>query len=267
MKHFHMVVQWILIPALIFSAPALAAGELKLDYAAAINMAGRQRMLSQRITKSYLQVGLGANPELSRIQLQESIDQFDAQLRALAEFATASDISTAIKQVTDLWKPFRDKALATPGRADAEQLVRMDEPLLLACEHVVQLLEEASSNHQGRLVNISGRQRMLSQRLAKFYMVVAAGVGTPSVGEQIQIAKAEFKEALDSLSAAEVNTASIRDKLEAVGQQWIWLESALNMQYDSSYPLIVADASEKILVLMELLTDMYARLDNSGMHW
>ena len=264
MRCFRGVVLLMLIPGLAFSGAVPAAGETELDYASAINIAGRQRMLSQRISKSYLQVGLGANPELSRFQLQASIDQFDEQLRTLDEFAPNGDIGAAVREVADQWQSFRDKALTPPARTDAEQLLRMDETLLLACEHVVQLLEEASGSQQGRLVNTAGRQRMLSQRLAKFYMAVAAGVGTPAASEQMQIARAEFIEALDTLSAAEVNTAGIRDKLEAVGQQWIWFESALNMQDDSSYPLIVSDASEKILVLMESLTSMYASLDNSG---
>lgn len=264
MTHYRAMVLMMLIPVLVFSVPAPTAGGTELDYAAAINMAGRQRMLSQRITKSYLQVGLGANQELSRSQLQASIGQFESQLRALDEFAPAGDVGTAINQVTALWEPFREKALLTPDRASAKQLARMDEALLQECEHVVQLLEEASGSNHGRLVNISGRQRMLSQRLAKFYMVIAAGIGTPAIREQMQLARGEFKSALNTLSAAEENTAGIRDKLDAVRQQWIWFDSALSLQDDSLYPLIVADASEKILVLMESLTNMYASLNNSG---
>jgi nitrate/nitrite-specific signal transduction histidine kinase len=252
------------LPVLVLPGPAFAAEGAELDYAAAINMAGRQRMLSQRITKSYLLVGLGANTAHSQAQLHAAIDRFESQLNALGGFAPGGETGSAINKVRTLWEPFRDKALVTPDRAEAEKLARMDEELLLACEHVVQLLEETSGSHQGWLVNISGRQRMLSQRLAKFYMVIAAGMGTPAVLKEIQIARTEFREALDILSGAEVNTVAIRDKLKEVGQQWIWLESALNMQKDSSYPLIVADASEKILVLMESLTAMYASLDESG---
>ena len=58
------------------AALALVAGALSgtaavaaPDYGAAIDMAGRQRMLTQRIVKAYCQVGMRVTPEVSRAQL------------------------------------------------------------------------------------------------------------------------------------------------------------------------------------------------------
>ena len=264
MTYFRAVaVGWFV--AVCFSASPVApvlAGDV--DYATAINVAGRQRMLTQRITKSYLQIELGTNTELSREQLQASVALFERQLLKLQRFATAQDVKVALSRVETLWRPFREKALATPSIVDAADLNRAGEVLLQVCEDVVQLLEDASGSEFGRLVNISGRQRMLSQRLAKYYMLYAANVETRSAREQMLRAANEFKGGLDTLISAVENTPAISNKLEAVERQWMWLDSALGMQDGTVYPLIVADASGKILLLMESITAMYAR--NAPLH-
>ena len=55
------------------------------DWAEAINTAGRQRMLTQRITRAYVQAGLGANAGVATRQLEQSVTRFDGQLALNAD--------------------------------------------------------------------------------------------------------------------------------------------------------------------------------------
>jgi len=239
--------------------PASPVYAIDLTYATAIDKAGRQRMLTQRIVKSYVQIGLGANAGLSRQQLEESVYLFETQLSELKRFSPNKEMCNALEQVEMLWRPFKKVASAPPDKSGAAQLNQMDEVLLNACEVVVSRLEDASGGDDyGHLVNISGRQRMLSQRLGMLYMLFSAGLGKPSMQNEMNRVRHEFRGALDTLTNATENTPRIKQKLAAVAQQWIWLESALDMQTDNYYPLIVADTSEKILRLMESITDLYA---------
>lgn len=250
----------IVLAAVLLEGGWKIVGAAELDFGSATNKAGRQRMLTQRITKAYLQIGMGANPAQAQTQLMQSVDLFDASHLELKKFAPTTELTEALSKVEALWIPFKDTVLAEPDKNVARGLWFVDEELLDACETVVYLIQDISDQEIARLINTAGRQRMLSQQLAKYYMLLASDLGSPSILAQMDRARNEFKGALATLREAPNNGVIINEKLEDVAQQWVWLESSLMLQTDVYYPLIVADASEKILQLMDTVTALYERL-------
>lgn len=224
----------------------------------AIDTAGRQRMLSQRIVKAYCQIGLEVTADSSRTQLNEAVQRFDAQLTELQRGAPNAEVRKALSKVSSLWLVVRRMALATPSPRSAPALNRRAEDLLRASNDAVLALEAAGGTPQSRLVNISGRQRMLSQRMAKAYMMRAWRIDTPELSGQLDHAANEFTGALAALRSAPENTPEIASELDAVAQQWEWFSGAIKLQGAQSYTLVVAEASEAILVSLERVTGLYA---------
>ncbi len=236
--------------------PASAA----YDYGTAIDVAGRQRMLTQRIVKAYCQLGLNVTPEDSRLQLADALRRFDTRLSFLRQSAPGAQARLALARVAGRWQPVRRTAGGAVSRAGARLLAQRSEDLLLAAQDVVLLLQDQAGTPQARLVNIAGRQRMLSQRLAKCYMLRAWELDLAQNLDQLDSAANEFAGALATLRAAPENTAQIANELEAVNLQWEWFSTAINLQGQPSYTLVVADASETILSSMDLITGLYADL-------
>ena len=86
----HLAASFVLL--LFWATPAPAAS---LNAETAINNAGRQRMLSQRIVKAYCQVGLDLQIESSKRDLQESVTLFENQLAELKQYAPTAEIKQA----------------------------------------------------------------------------------------------------------------------------------------------------------------------------
>ena len=63
--------------------------------------------------------------------------------------------------------------------------------------------------------------------------------------------------ALDTLAAAPISTPAIRNELELGRGQWLFFESALQRKPDDKALETVATTSERLLEVLERLTDLY----------
>jgi hypothetical protein len=217
-------------------------------------------MLTQRIVKAYIQIGLDITPDLSRRQMNDALSVFENQLARLKRSVTDSQGRKSLAHMESEWRRFRQMASGRVRHDNVMPLMRMSDELLSAAHDLTLALQSRSPVAAARLVNISGRQRMLSQRMAKYYLARAWGVSSVADGGELGSARTEFDGALVTLRNAPENTAQIRKELDAVAAQWEWFKSALALQGAESYSLVVVHSSEAILNSMELVTALYEKL-------
>lgn len=233
------------------------------DINSAINKAGRQRMLSQRMAKAYFQIGQGVDVERSKKVLDTSVATFDRQLVELKNYAPTPDIKNTYVSLEKTWLSYKDVLIGkAPSPDNGRKVLTLSEEVLALAQQGTVQLEKQSTSAAGSLVNVSGRQRMLSQRMAKFYLASAWGVGDANSAASLDKARKEFNEALVQLAAAPANTQQIKDSLELVKQQWFFFENALGQKTgaDKRPQTAVATTSERILEEMEGVVGLYEKL-------
>jgi hypothetical protein len=234
------------------------------DINSAINKAGRQRMLSQRMAKAYLQVGQNIDTQRSTKILESSVALFDLQLVELKNYAPTPETKNTYSKLEKAWLTYKDVLIGTaPSREGAKKVMEISDTVLqLSHEGTLQLVN-LSKSESGPLVGVAGRQRMLSQRMAKLYQAINWGVASANEVAELGKARGEFNTGLKALSSAPGTSQAIRGELELARQQWMFFENALaNGGSDKTMQATtVATTSERLLDVMDRITSRFEKME------
>jgi hypothetical protein len=221
-----------------------------------VNEAGRLRMLTERMGKAYAQIALSVLPDKAGEQIKASETQFDDNLAFLAKGATTVELKSDFAAVSSSYKLYQ-QALAKPASKTNVAAAHLITDKLVA-EADVLTTAFAAQGHlsTARIVNMAGRQRMLSQRMARLYFAAALSGGKAET-ERYRI---EFKSALASMEAAPLSSSEIKREIELAKAQWLFFEQALMNEGGVTNRLKnVATTSDRLLEMMDGLTMMYVK--------
>jgi len=222
-----------------------------------INRSGKMRALSQRASKFYVQIALGVLPD----KASESLNATQRTIASVLESLIASNPPPEVRK--PLSQLERDVAMlgtllgGTPRLAEVAAVAKAADAMLDSANQSTTAFQETTKQSAARIVNLSGRQRMLSQRAARAYFMSAAGQDNASTQKQLGDAREEFKQALATLAAAPISTASIKNELELARSQWVFYEAALTRKPNGEGLTVVATTSERIYEAMDNLTSLY----------
>jgi hypothetical protein len=249
-----------LLLAVVLTAPAYAEHPYYLSEAAMLDKAGRQRMLSQRMVRNYLQIAEGVMGPRALGQLADALAVFDDQMADLKAYATTPDLAGPVAELETEWLAFRQHVATPPSREGAMVLRAAGERLLAAAERNTAALERHAGVQTGRRVNLAGRQRMLSQRIAKEYLFLI-GRFDSAQGEELRLAREEFARAHAELAALPDNSEAQRADLAAVDALWRELQPLLRRERATTNERErVIDIADAMLMRTERVTAAYAKL-------
>lgn len=199
----------------------------------AVNRAGQMRMLSQRYVKAMaLRAAAHGRTDNTLGEVARRMEENLARLALLPAGAHAAPLAATRQACDALLAPGAHAAGAAPDTFRPVQLAEADaraEVLLGCADALTEALEAANGVRYLHVVNLCGRQRMLSQRLAKQALLAGLLPGPQAasqVGAALQTVR-EFEAALVALEQAPLGTEEIRAGLATARGQWQRLMQAL----------------------------------------
>ena len=238
--------------------PALPSTALaRMALATAINRTARFRAMSQRTAKLYGQLHLNVRPERAREALEQTRRQVRADLDELDRQAWPPEVARLLADVRRSAERLDGLTAQPAGKSGLQAVSAQADQMLTHANSATQALEHLAQAPTARLVNMAGRQRMLSQRLAKNYGLVAAGLDSRPLRDQIAGDAEEFQRAMAQLAGAPLSTPAIRTTLELAQGQWVFFDMAIKRQPNARGLEDVATTSERLLEVMDSLTALY----------
>lgn len=226
-----------------------------------ISSAGRLRLQSQRLAKLYLQIGLGLNADAARRQLGRGSAQFDADLTELSRYARNTKTQRTLARTSELWAELKALLAISYGIENMQRVNYLSDDLMIAAGKLVMQIEDDADTPVGRLLDLSSRQSMLAQRLARLYLMAKAGDKSRGRLVDMEQARKEFATALNELCSASENSPASRDALELAKTQWLFFENAIRelSRGETGNPQHVATTSERIMEVLDAVSAQYAR--------
>ena len=227
-------------------------------YAEAVNRAGQLRMLSQRLVKLYALSCAGVTPEMTASLCRDSIEQIEANLGVLGRTLSKPTFGDLLEAVLGPWGQLKVALSQAPAIERLAGIDGLAERLLTQAEALTKTLETAGFASALHVINVSGRQRMLAQRLAKLAIVESLAPSAPGRAA-MKVAETAFVEGLAYLAKIPLTSPEIRTSLDAAMSDWTLFRPALARAKDAAARGEIANLSEALLTHFEVLTDLYER--------
>lgn len=272
-------------------AQQLAAVKKGPDFKHTINMADRERLLSQKISKELMLVALGYNKKENLRNIQYDHDSFARILKGLhygdielaLEPTQEREVLERLSRVEELWPLFeaalRDSIKSGHVLRDHVEVVAdLSLPLLSAMDSTVESIEDwdarvtPSFSLLDHVVAIAGRQRMLSQKMSTEFLLILYGHSVAINRARMKESIAEFDRVMNGLVSGDSElrilpppNKRIMAQLRSVQRLWAefrpLLETATKKQKVSEDLLAhLQSLSVSLLNEMDTAVNMYETL-------
>lgn len=252
------------------------------EYGAIINLAGRQRMLTQKMAKEALLIFAGIDIEKNREHLAETLGLFIKTLNGLRNGDRSLGLppteSESIKAKIDAVKRGFDEIEVIFKRIIAGEMPSYDavteiaerNPLILeemntVVEMFEQELRETIPREKAFLgveINLSGKQRMLSQKMAKEALLIYLDISRRENKKLLRKTYTLFDKTLKGLKYGDgelglpgTTEGNIARQLDAVTEKWDEIKPLIEKSCDIMVDRIREEEMVKIANLNVLILD------------
>lgn len=228
-----------LLLLLLATCASFADGPSEKEWAASLNVAGRQRMLGQKMAKEAFQIALGIDAVKSKEDLKASMALFEKSLQGLAKGdaemglpAPAAALAALVANEAKAWEALaKDLSGVLDATTDVAKVAEDDRRVVSEAQALVTALEAgyraATGKAWGVVVDLAGKQRMFSQKMAKEIFQVKLKLDAETHRSSLKLSAETFDQTLKGLSNGDAKLGlppttddAARAQLAQVGKVW-----------------------------------------------
>jgi CRP-like cAMP-binding protein len=239
--------------------------EKPLSAGALVNMCGRLRVLSQRMAIAWCMIVSAITPRKALIKLHRLDKEFERNLARLGKLELAPDLTEKLALVRPLWSRYQHLMHGDEVSIQrVQEVYELSEDLLEATDALTGHAANLAGLPEAHYVNIAGRNRMLSQRIGKFFLFRE----WPGLDDKIAALTLpscqEFESNLQVLQKTGSTPPELAAQLQVVASQWqrfiLALCPDLSHAARTNHACLVLAEGERLLRSVDTTVKLFERL-------
>lgn len=238
----------LLFASMLMSGGALSALEITSD-AEAVNIMGKLRMLTWRMLKDHVMIGMNSTYNHPEIEIQKTVSEFDENLKALNVYVKDPEVKKKLQTIGEKWQSAQASLATKATLSDTKKYY--DETLALKeiANDAVNIMSEGKNSVIGK----AGRLRAVSQALSAIYSLKTWGM--KDADKALASPMKRFRTTLDFLkkdSATGPEMTAIIQKLEKT-----YLFFQMMRDAETMTPSLAIKKAKGMLKDADALTQLY----------
>jgi hypothetical protein len=223
-----------------------------------LSVAEQQKMLPERLTRSWAMKAIGIVRGRAAIQFDEDSRRFVRQLKTLQTEADTPELKENYSQLEQQWNRYLDLAEADPGPGGAKPLSDQGDELVRTAEKGAHILSARVGGELAEGLHMTGQARMQSQRMAKTYFVKVLGITAPYLAADMKQSEADYQASMKRLRELSESRPKSAAVLSLVDQQWAFFSEALRA------PAVSGDRDQLYQTLARASDSLLSALEDLG---
>lgn len=202
----------------------------------AIDLAGQQNILTQKITKTYILEGITQNNKYKK-ERKSAMDLFEQNMDELKLFSPMEEITQALNILDGLWTNYRNEAMQASTKEGAKKLLYANSELLRASDNVIMLLELYAKMYKKNVTAYNyvmadwikqiGHQEMLTERILMYSYALSWGIKKDAIAQELERTGSQYIENFNVLSLA-ISIPDIQKRGERLVEKWAVIKTYLS---------------------------------------
>jgi hypothetical protein len=227
---------------------------------ALVDVAGKQRMLSQKVAKAYIFKGLGIRKDVASKQVSDGINELQKNSKVLKSQVGDETIKGLLGAVSIDIDNFSTLVQEPYSKENGKKILQLSDTILSVSHEITTKLVDLLGTQTSRTVNVSGRQRMLSQRATKLYIAINAGIAGSDATKMLNDVVSDFNKAHQLLKNEPKNNRRIKKELGRVERLWGLVSGYFAKGAKSDMYVTVYTLTDSITEKMDKINKMYVEI-------
>jgi len=225
----------------------------------AIDAVNHQKVLTQQILKEYAFFGMKNRFKNSKEQLKKHLLNYEEELSELETYlANKPDALVYLKEVREIWEPVNKIFKKTPKKNKVGELQKKTDKILTKMSGLMKLLLSNSSEGNNKIINISGYQGVIVERMAALYMMKTWGVNDPKFDFKMRESITFFNNTLYKMLDSPLTTSKNKKMVKKVMRGFKFFE-IMNRSKTKFIPTLIYSKTGKIHSDIKKITALYIK--------